>query len=205
MSMIKNIIFDFGDVFINLDKKATFENLKELGVKKLSSEMLEVTKQYEMGMLTTQEFLNTFKFFFPFISELEFKNAWNSMLLDFPTYRLSFIKSLAKSKKFRIFLLSNTNDMHISWIKKNWGSKLFSEFKNCFEKFYLSHELHLRKPNKDIYEFIMGSNKLLPDETLFIDDTLENTIVPKSLGIKIWNLDPNSEDVVDLFSKKEFI
>jgi len=203
--MIKNIIFDFGDVFINLDKKATFENLKELGVKKLSSEMLEVTKQYEMGMLTTQEFLNTFKFFFPFISELEFKNAWNSMLLDFPTYRLSFIKSLAKSKKFRIFLLSNTNDMHISWIKKNWGSKLFSEFKNCFEKFYLSHELHLRKPNKDIYEFIMGSNKLLPDETLFIDDTLENTIVPKSLGIKIWNLDPNSEDVVDLFSKKEFI
>ena len=202
--MIKNIIFDFGDVFINLDKKATFENLKELGVKKLSSEMLEVTKQYEMGMLTTQEFLNKFKIFFPFISELEFKNAWNSMLLDFPTYRLSFIKSLAKSKKFRIFLLSNTNDMHISWIKKNWGSKLFSEFKNCFEKFYLSHELHLRKPNKDIYEFIMGSNKLLPDETLFIDDTLENTIVPKSLGIKIWNLDPNSEDVVDLFSKKEF-
>ena len=51
----------------------------------------------------------------------------------------------------------------------------------------------------------MGSNKLLPNETLFIDDTLENTIVPKSLGIKIWNLDPNSEDVVDLFSKKEFI
>ena len=64
MSMIKNIIFDFGDVFINLDKKATFENLKELGVKKFSSEMLEVTKQYEMGMLTTQEFLNSFKFFF---------------------------------------------------------------------------------------------------------------------------------------------
>ena len=62
--MIKNIIFDFGDVFINLDKKATFENLKELGVKKFSSEMLEVTKQYEMGMLTTQEFLNSFKFFF---------------------------------------------------------------------------------------------------------------------------------------------
>ena len=62
--MIKNIIFDFGDVFINLDKKATFENLKELGVKKFSSEMLEVTKQYEMGMLTTQEFLNTFNFFF---------------------------------------------------------------------------------------------------------------------------------------------
>ncbi len=202
--MIKNIIFDFGDVFINLDKKATFESLKELGVKKFSSEMLEVTKQYEMGMLTTQEFLNTFKILFPFISELEFKKAWNSMLLDFPTYRLSFIKSLAKSKKFRIFLLSNTNDMHISCIKKNWGSKLFSEFKNCFEKFYLSHELHLRKPNKDIYEFIMESNKLLPDETLFIDDTIENTIVPKSLGIKIWNLDPNSEDIVDLFTKKEF-
>lgn len=202
--MIKNIVFDFGDIFINLDKEVTFKRLKELGVKGFTGELLELAKQYEMGMITTQEFVNTFKTLFPSISELNFKNAWNSMLLDFPPHRLSFLKSLANSKKYRIFLLSNTNDLHISWIKKTWGIKLFTEFKNCFEKFYLSHEIHLRKPNKDIYEFVIESNKLTPEETFFIDDTQENTIMANKLGIISWNLNPNSEDVVDLLSKKEF-
>jgi len=185
--MIKNIVFDFGDVFINLDKEATFRRLKKLGVKEFTDDLLELGKQYEMGMITTQEFVNTFKTLFPSISEIDFKNAWNSMLLDFPPHRLSFLKSLANSKKYRIFLLSNTNDLHISWIQKTWGRKLFSEFKNCFEKFYLSHEIHLRKPNKDIYEFVIESNKLTPEETFFIDDTEENTIIANSLGIKSWN------------------
>ena len=202
--MIKNIVFDFGDVFINLDKEATFKKLKELGVKEFTIELLELAKQYEMGMITTQEFVNTFKSYFPSISETDFKNAWNSMLLDFPLYRLSFLKLLANSKKYRIFLLSNTNDLHISWIQKTWGRKLFSEFKNCFEKFYLSHEINLRKPNKNIYEFVIESNKLKPEETFFVDDTEENTVVANKLGIKTWQLNPNSEDVVDLFSKKEF-
>ena len=202
--MIKNIVFDFGDVFINLDKEATFRRLKKLGVKEFTDDLLELGKQYEMGMITTQEFVNTFKTLFPSISEIDFKNAWNSMLLDFPHQRLSFLKSLANSKKYRIFLLSNTNDLHISWIQKTWGRKLFSEFKNCFEKFYLSHEIHLRKPNKNIYEFVIESNKLIPEETFFVDDTEENTIMANKLGIKSWNLNPNSEDVVDLFSQKEF-
>lgn len=202
--MIKNIVFDFGDVFINLDKEATFRRLKKLGVKEFTDDLLELGKQYEMGMITTQEFVNTFKTLFPSISEIDFKNAWNSMLLDFPHQRLSFLKSLANSKKYRIFLLSNTNDLHISWIQKTWGRKLFSEFKNCFEKFYLSHEIHLRKPNKNIYEFVIESNKLTPEETFFVDDTEENTIMANKLGIKSWNLKPNSEDVVDLFSQKEF-
>ena len=202
--MIKNIVFDFGDIFINLDKELTFKRLKELGVKEFTGELLELAKQYEMGMITTQEFVNTFKTLFPSISEIDFKNAWNSMLLDFPPHRLSFLKSLVNSKKYRIFLLSNTNDLHISWIKKTWGIKLFTEFKNCFEKFYLSHEIHLRKPNKDIYEFVIESNKLTPEETFFIDDTQENIIMANKLGIISWNLNPNSEDVVDLLSKKEF-
>ena len=190
--------------FINLDKEATYRRLKELGVNEFTDELLELAKQYEMGMLTTQGFVNSFKTLFPSISEMDFKNAWNAMLLDFPLYRLSFLKSLANSKKYRIFLLSNTNDLHISWIKKTWGRKLFSEFKNCFEKFYLSHEIQLRKPNKNIYEFVIESNKLTPEETFFVDDTKENTITAIKLGVKSWNLNPNSEDVVDLFSRKEF-
>ena len=71
--MIKNIVFDFGDIFINLDKEVTFKRLKELGVKEFTGELLELAKLYEMGMITTQEFVNTFKSHFPSISEMDFK------------------------------------------------------------------------------------------------------------------------------------
>ena len=199
--MIKNIVFDFGDVFINLDKEATLNQLRTLGVTEFSVDMIEVAKQYEIGKISTQEFLDTFKLMFPAISVIDFKNAWNAILKDFPLQRLDFLRSLVASKKYRIFLLSNTNSLHISWIQKTWGAELYSEFKKCFEKFYLSHEIHLRKPNEDIYNFVLNENKLLPQETFFIDDTKENTIAAKSLGIHIWHLIPGNEDVVELFTK----
>ena len=202
--MIKNIVFDFGDVFLNLDKEATLNQLRALGVTNFSIEMIEVAKQYEIGKISTQQFVETSKLMFPTISEIEFKNAWNAILKDFPLHRLHFLRKLADSKKYRIFLLSNTNSLHISWIQKTWGAELYSEFKKCFEKFYLSHEIHLRKPNQDIYKFVLNTNRLVPEETFFIDDTEENTITASTLGIKVWNINPTCEDVVDLFSQKEF-
>jgi len=68
----------------------------------------------------------------------------------------------------------------------------------------LSHEIHLRKPNTDIYEFVLEENQLIPEETFFIDDTEENTRTAEKLGIKIWNLIPGEEDIVDLLTRKEF-
>jgi FMN phosphatase YigB (HAD superfamily) len=115
---------------------------------------------------------------------------------------LRFIQELAESKKYRLFLLSNTNDLHISWIKNNWGLKLYNSFKICFEQFYLSHEINLRKPNHTIYEFVLKANNLIAEETFFIDDTKENTVAAKMLGISVWNLKPGEEDVLELFNKK---
>ena len=79
------------------------------------------------------------------------------------------------------------------------------EFKNCFEKFYLSHEIKLRKPNKEIYEFALKENKLIAEETLFIDDLEENTTAASALGIHVWNLIQNQEDVSQLFIKKQHL
>jgi putative hydrolase of the HAD superfamily len=45
--MIKNIIFDFGDIFINLDKQATYNAMAKLGVTEISKEMMDVYHQYE--------------------------------------------------------------------------------------------------------------------------------------------------------------
>ena len=198
--MIKNIVFDFGDIFINLDKKLFAEELQKIHISQESEEMLPILQQYEMGLVSTDKFLTFFEERLS-VSQDKLKRAWNSILLDFPKERLRFIQNLSKSKKYRLFLLSNTNDLHISWIQKNWGMEQYNAFKICFEQFYLSHEINLRKPNNNIYEFVLTMNKLAPKETLFIDDTKENTDAAKALGIHIWNLKPGKEDVLELLTK----
>ena len=198
--MIKNIIFDFGDVFINLDKKLFAEELQKIHISQESEEVLPILQQYEMGLVSTDKFLTFFEERFH-VSQDKLKRAWNSILLDFPKERLRFIQNLSESKKYRLFLLSNTNDLHISWIQQNWGMEQYNAFKICFEQFYLSHEINLRKPNNNIYEFVLNTNKLVPMETLFIDDTKENTDAAKALGIHIWNLKPGKEDVLELLTK----
>jgi len=198
--MIKNIVFDFGDIFINLDKKLFAEELQKIHISQESEEMLPILQQYEMGLVSTDKFLAFFEERLS-VSQDKLKRAWNSILLDFPKERLRFIQNLSESKKYRLFLLSNTNDLHISWIQQNWGMEQYNAFKICFEQFYLSHEINLRKPNNNIYEFVLTMNKLAPKETLFIDDTKENTDAAKALGIHIWNLKPGKEDVLELLTK----
>lgn len=199
--MIKNIVFDYGDVFINLDKKATTKELRRLGIDEFTDELRDLCFEYEMGMISTDDFVSAFLVAYPEISREDFIDAWNAILKDFPLHRLEFLKELADSKKYRLFLLSNTNELHISWIQKDWGMELYSEFMSYFEKFYLSHEINLRKPDKDIYEFVLRENNLIAEETLFIDDTQENTEAAKSLGKNVWNIDPETEDISQLVKK----
>ena len=202
--MIKNIIFDFGDVFINLDKSATKKALYGLGVEAITDEMMHAAKAHEIGSISNEEFTKAFTSAHPQISDDEFITAWNAILKDFPRHRLDFIKELNVSGKYRLFLLSNTNDLHISWIQDDWKEELYEDFKSQFEQFYLSHEIDLRKPNRDIFEFVLNENNLKPEETFFIDDTKENTDAAAALGIHVWTIDPATEDVVDLLARKEF-
>ncbi|CAM1354320.1 HAD-IA family hydrolase [Tenacibaculum insulae] len=202
--MIKNIIFDFGDIFINLDKEATYKELAKLGVTNISEDMIKTYYQYEMGLISTDAFIAFYQNKFPQLNSKDLVNAWNAILLDFPKHRLTFLKELVALKKYRIFLLSNTNDLHISWIQNNWGTDLYNEFKNCFEQFYLSHEINFRKPNANIYEFVLDENNLKASETIFVDDLKENTESAKELGIQVWNLIPGKEDVIDLLKRPAF-
>ncbi|MDG1039540.1 MAG: HAD family phosphatase [Polaribacter sp.] len=200
--MIKNLIFDFGDIFINLDKGATHSALAKFGVLNIDADAMQVVHQYEEGKISTTAFVTFFSKKYA-VPKKDLITAWNAILLDFPLHRLSFVKALADSKKYRLFLLSNTNDLHITWIQNNWGKELYATFKNCFEQFYLSHEISFRKPNAETYQFVLKENNLKASETFFIDDTKENTDAAEKLGIKTWNLMPGKEDVVDLQTKKE--
>ena len=196
---IKTIIFDFGDVFINLDKHGAMKNALELfKFDELPEELMSVNTLYEQGLISTEEFLEFYSDNFPELTEKEIIDAWNFILKDFPEHRLEFIKKLAKEGKYKLILLSNTNELHISWVAENVS--FYEDFKSCFHTFYLSHEIYLRKPNADIYEFVLKENKLKPEECFFIDDTKVNTVTAASLGIHTWNIDEKAQDVVDLFA-----
>jgi putative hydrolase of the HAD superfamily len=198
--MIKTIIFDFGDVFLNLDKPATARELKKLEISHFSEEMLHQNRLYEKGLISSEEFISGYCESFPKLTSEIFKNSWNAILVDFPEHRLQFLKQLKQEKSYKLILLSNTNHIHIDWVKQNVS--FFEEFKNCFDAFYLSQELNLRKPEPDIYEYVLKKHDLKPGETLFIDDTPENTEAAAQLGIHTWNIDPIQEDVSDLFTIK---
>ncbi len=198
--MIKTIIFDFGDVFINLDKTATHRELSMLGDIQSLQKIQEINNVYEIGKISTSEFITLFQEVFPKATETQIINAWNSILLNFPKHRLEFIQNLASERNYQLILLSNTNELHISWVKEN--ITFYEQFKSCFDAFYLSHEIHLRKPESNIFEFVLQEHKIQPSETLFIDDTKENTDAAAKLGIHIWNNNPKTEDITNLFTVK---
>lgn len=199
--MIKTIIFDFGDVFINLDKVGAMKNALALfEIDALSEDLIAINTLYEQGLLSTDEFLEFYTENFPKLSKKQIIEAWNYIICDFPSKRVAFIESLAKEKKYNLILLSNTNELHITCIKKHIS--FYEDFKKAFNKFYLSHEIMLRKPNADIFEFVLKQNKLKANECLFIDDTKENTDAAAQLGFHIWNNNPETEDIIDLFTIK---
>ena len=207
--MIKTLIFDFGDVFINLDKEGTIQRSKELFGKDIITEaknnndleIFKVNDDYEKGFISTKEFVS----FYTNLSEkVDNKIAitlWNSLIRDFPIHRLDFIKKLAEQKKYKLILLSNTNELHINYIKSNVA--FYEKFKACFDAFYLSHEIGLRKPDTEIYEFVLSENKLIPEESFFIDDTIENTKSAATLGIHTWHINPKEDDITELFTKNK--
>jgi len=199
--MIKTLIFDFGDVFINLDKEGAMTNALELfKIEELPEELVAMNALYEQGLLSTEEFVDFYSENFPELSENDIIEVWNYIICDFPVRRLEFIQQLAKDKNYKLILLSNTNALHIECIKKHIS--FYEDFKACFSKFYLSHEIMMRKPDATIFEFVLSENNLNPEECLFIDDTLENTEAASALGINVWNNNPKTEDIINLFTLK---
>lgn len=202
--MINTLIFDFGNVFIDLDIENGFhESLKTLGISALSEDIIDINKRYEVGAISTDDFINFYAEKFPHLTKAELINLWNIILKDFPKYRLDFLKRLKSEGKYKLILLSNTNELHINWIKENIS--FYEDFKNCFDAFYLSHDINLRKPNADIFEFVLNTNNLNPENCIFIDDNADNVTTAKRLDIKTWHITPYKEDVINLFSSHKHL
>lgn len=197
--MIQSIVFDFGDIFINLDKQATLNALQKLGLQEWNATLDELNEQFERGETSRNAFLQGLQQQLPNATQDQILEAWNAVLLDFPQHRLTFLQEL--SKKYRLFLLSNTDSIHISYFEQQNGKTFYEAFYNCFEKVYFSFEMGMRKPDSAIYQRVLDEQKLDPATVLFVDDKKENTDAGAKLGIKVWNLQVGQEDVTELYEK----
>ena len=198
--MIDTIIFDFGDVFINLDKQASLTALKKLGLDFWNDDLEQLNQQFERGKVTEVQFMIGLKKLIPNASIDDLRAAWNSVLIDFPLRRLEFLELL--KRKYRLFLLSNTDEIHISKFEHKAGATFAREFYQCFEKVYFSFEIGIRKPDPEAFKYIINKHELSTKRTLFIDDKKVNTDIAASLGMQVWNIIPGKEDVVELFDRK---
>ena len=198
--MIDTIIFDFGDIFINLDKQATIDGLERLGLSSWNEDLDQLNISFEKGQISRDAFLLGIQKQIPNATIDEILMAWNAVLLDFPLYRLEFLQLL--SKKFRLFLLSNTDAIHIDHFEQREGASFYGDFYQCFEKVYFSYEMGMRKPDAEIYTTLINRHELSPKRTLFVDDKKDNTDAAKALGLHVWNLQVGKEDVIALLDKK---
>ena len=198
--MIDTIIFDFGDIFINLDKQATIDGLERLGLSSWNEDLDQLNISFEKGQISRDDFLLGIQKHIPNATIDDILMAWNAVLLDFPLYRLEFLQLL--SKKFRLFLLSNTDAIHIDHFEQREGASFYGDFYQCFEKVYFSYEMGMRKPDAEIYTTLINRHELAPKRTLFVDDKKDNTDAAKALGLHVWNLQVGKEDVIELLDKK---
>jgi putative hydrolase of the HAD superfamily len=198
MQQIKNIIFDLGGVIINLDIQQTileFNKLSETPFESIYTQIKQhqIFDLFDKGLISESDFfeelkkiINTNK------TNQELITAWNAMLLDFPLERLSLLETL--KSKYRLFLLSNTNETHINAFEadlfKTSGSKNLEPF---FEKVYYSCRMGMRKPDQIIFDHVLNENKLIPEETLFIDDTQQHVDGACKTGIHGRLLHKNKE------------
>ena len=200
---IKSIIFDLGNVLIDIDPSLTIDEIENLGGVSWNNtenraELENQIHLFEKGLLTPMDFYKrTSELLELYISFEEFVEAWNKTLLDIPQERWDMIRRL--SGWYNLYLLSNTNEIHIQTIfykyKKRFRQDLLFEFMN---KEYYSNCIGMRKPDKIIFEHVINDSKIKPEETLFVDDLKKNIVAAAELGFQTYHLS-HGEEVSDVF------
>lgn len=203
---IKNLVFDFGNVLVNLDKERCVEQFENLGLNKVNELISHSFKEgffqdYELGVISTEEFREHIRSLTDkALKDEDIDDAWNSFLVDIPPRKLMLLLELRK--KYMVYLLSNTNDLHWQWsCEKLFPYKGF-DVNSYFEKTYLSFEMKLSKPDSKIFQAMIKDSGIDPEETLFIDDSVDNCLAAETLGIRSFVAESN-EDWTRLFDNEK--
>lgn len=200
---IKNIIFDFGGVILNIDFRLAESAFAKLGLKNFDKIYSQATQQelfdvFEKGLISPDDFRHEIRKFIPqSVSDREIDEAWNSMLLDLPEERVHLLDKL--KTKYKLYLLSNTNEIHFnkfsSYMQNKFNRDIFSD---VFDKIYVSYKVNMRKPDAEIYKLVLNEQKLNKEETIFIDDSIQNIEGASKVGLKTYFL-KKEETILSVF------
>jgi putative hydrolase of the HAD superfamily len=187
---IKNLLIDFGGVLISLHKQRCIDNFKALGVDKVE-EYLNIFHQggffldFEKGLITAAQFRDEVRrLTAKSLTDQQIDDAWNSFIGEIPTHKLELLLKLRE--KYVVYLLSNTNETHWKWACQNaFPYKTFS-VDDYFEKKYISYQMHLAKPAREMFEAVIADAGINPRETFFVDDSKANCEMAESLGISTY-------------------
>ncbi|PRY12804.1 putative hydrolase of the HAD superfamily [Pontibacter ummariensis] len=195
LTQIKNIIFDLGGVIINIDYNKSIQELQKLckdncNVAFSQKEQSHLFDLYETGVSSSDEFRNNLRETYKIeATDEQIDHAWNAMLLDIPKERIDLLLELGK--KYRIYLLSNTNAIHMKRFNEIVEhSFTIPSLDSLFEQSYYSHLIGQRKPNAPVFEMILEQNGLKREETLFIDDSIQHIESAKKIGLQTLHLQP---------------
>ena len=184
---IRNIVFDLGGVLVDLDFKAAINGLQKAGFANVKEQLQAfdregIFQKFELGEMTAEEFRTAIRENSTVeLTDEEVDALWNAMLLEVPREKLELILHLRG--KYMVYLLSNTNSIHWDYVCKNAFNYRGFRVNDYFEETFLSYEMHLAKPDKAIFEKVLQDANLLPEETLFIDDSEANCKAASELGI----------------------
>lgn len=191
---VKNIILDLGGVIIDVSYEKAANAFKELGIKNFDA-LYSQKKQdhffdnYEKGIIKDDDFRDEIRKNLPKqISDRQIDQAWNALLFSIPKARFDYLSEVKRNH--RLFLLSNTNTIHVRAFTKifemDFGKNAFD---NLFEKTYFSCFLKMRKPDAEIFNLVMNENNLDYSQTIFIDDSIQHVEGAKKAGLTSFHLD----------------
>ena len=190
---IKNIIFDLGGVILDIDENIVYRELEKMGINiselAHSKAFMEIMSKFDVGVYTAPTFRKKVKALIgqEKMTDQKFDSIWNAMLLDIPRERIEAIEQV--KQHYKIFLMSNTNEIHYDLYVRDLQLRFgYNEFDALFNKSYFSFDIHLEKPDPRFFELILDHEHLLPEETLFIDDTAANIRTAKALGLHTYHI-----------------
>ena len=197
--MLKNYIFDLGGVLLDIRMKNAYERFVALGLPPAELEpggsAYKLMEDYQLGFITSAEFCqqiaskcaaNVFaRCAAGSTTPHDIEDAWNSICLSVADRKLQALRKLRKMEGVAsVSLLSNTNELHWEYCCQNWFNANGNKLEDFFDKIFLSQELHLQKPDPEIFKTAIRELGASPAETIFLDDSPINTAAAAACGLQ---------------------
>ncbi|HRD52009.1 MAG TPA: HAD family phosphatase [Flavobacteriales bacterium] len=203
---VDTLILDLGGVLIDVDYRATARHFEKLGISGFDrlyskAKQSDLFDRFETGELSPGGFRDEVRAILQTdLSDADIDAGWNAMLGTIPPARIELVREL--KERYQLLLLSNTNAIHVPAFEAIIARDLgIGDFRSLFHGAYYSCELGKRKPNADIFHYVVAQHSADPARTLFIDDSIQHVIGARDTGLHAEHLELEKEDVVGMVNR----